>query len=60
MTASPPKNQSLTKSQLAAKYNICRETLNTWLIRAEIHIPKNIKILNPEQIKTIFEKIGEP
>ena len=50
----------MSKKELAAAYNICPATFSTWLKRAGIAIDKNVKILTPAQVQTIFDKIGEP
>ena len=52
----------MTKSQLAQAYGICVRTLNKWMQPFILEIGTNPKtyIYNPEQIKTIFEKLGEP
>lgn len=52
----------MTRKQLAAHYGICVRTFNKW-IKPFIHeigeIP-DTKIFTPAQVRTIFEKIGEP
>jgi hypothetical protein len=54
--------EAMTKAQLAALYKVCVKTLNKWLepFAAEIGDKPNTYIYTPAQIKTIYEKLGEP
>lgn len=54
--------RAMSKSEMAKAYGICVSTLNNWFARfpAEIVIDKKAKILTPEQVKMVYEKIGTP
>lgn len=61
-TETATKPRAMSKSELAAAYGICANTLNNWFKRFpnDIIIDKKAKILTPDQVKIIYEKIGEP
>ena len=54
--------EAMTKTQLAALYKICPRTLAKWLkpFISEIGELPGTYIFTPAQVKTIFDKIGEP
>lgn len=56
------KPVAMSKSQLAELYDVSLETLRAWINRFpdDIKISKTAKLLTPEQVKMIYEKIGEP
>ena len=61
ITEASTKATAQTKGQIARSYGICVRTLNNWLSRfPEIVIDAKTKILTPEQVKMIYDKIGEP
>ncbi len=61
----PVKLKSYYKYELAAKYNVCTKTFSSW-----IHIyleelqqfgyKKSTKLLRPEVVRFLFERLGEP
>jgi hypothetical protein len=53
---------AMTKTQLAALYKVCPRTLAKWMkpFKNEIGVTAETYIYTPAQVKTIFEKIGEP
>jgi len=59
-----PKTEpaAMTKTQLAALYKVCPRTLNKWIkpFLTEIGTTAGTYIFTPAQVKTIFERIGEP
>jgi hypothetical protein len=58
----PAKIKAMNKSQLARMYKVCTRTLNKWLapFAHEIGEIPNTNTFTPEQVRIIFEKIGEP
>jgi transposase-like protein len=54
--------RAMTKTEMAAAYGVCPRTFNKWIkpFRNEIGTIDGTNILTPAQVKTIFEKIGEP
>lgn len=59
MNQTTTKIQAYSKQQLCDLYNISRTTLKKWLQAASIDTGKE-KILNPNQIRELFEKVGKP
>ena len=55
-----PLKKAMSKERLASLYKISSGTLCAWFRRAGLDIPKNVKILTPAQLQTIYEKLGEP
>ncbi|WP_271783683.1 DUF4248 domain-containing protein [Aquimarina algiphila] len=61
----PVKIKAYYKYELAALYNVCTKTFSSW-----IHIyldelqkfgyKKNTKLLRPEVVRFLFERLGEP
>ena len=50
-----------TLSELAAAYKVNPKTLTRWIKRhPEIKLFPRQKIFTPQQLKIIYEKIGEP
>lgn len=59
----PIKPEAKTLKQLAASYNIGVNTMRTWLHRVGVTKPGEKRqgyIFTPAEVKTIYEKIGEP
>jgi predicted site-specific integrase-resolvase len=56
------KPVAMTKKQLAQQYNVSVRTLRKWLnpFIEEIGTPQKTYIYTPEQVKKIYEKVGEP
>ena len=52
----------MTKTELAILYGVSTKTLNKWIkpFKAEIGAIAGTYILTVNQVRTIFEKIGEP
>lgn len=53
---------AMNRIQLANLYKVCPRTLNKWLrpYLTEIGTTEGTNIFTPAQVKTIFDKIGEP
>lgn len=54
--------RAMTKTQLAALYKVCARTLEKWIepFKTEVELNPGTYIYTPAQVKTIFEKLGEP
>ena len=54
--------EAMTKTQLALLYKVCPKTLAKWLkpFITEIGDLPGTYLFTPAQVKTIFDKIGEP
>jgi hypothetical protein len=54
--------EAMTKTQLAARYKVCTRTLNKWIkpFMSEIGELEKTYIFTPEQVRKIYEKLGEP
>ena len=52
----------MTKTELAILYGVCTRTLNKWIkpFKEEIQFTPGTYILTINQVRTIFDKIGEP
>lgn len=58
----PVKAEAMTLTQLAAKYKVCPRTVKKWLAdhADTIGRPKHTYIFTPDQVKKIYEILGEP
>jgi len=58
----PIKPEAMTLTQLAVKYKVCAKTIKKWLAdySDEIGRPKHTYIFTPEQVRKIYERLGEP
>ena len=55
------KYPSMTRTQIAQKYNVCLPTLNKMLAKIpDFTLDKTSRILPPKQVSIIFEHLGEP
>ena len=61
----PVKIKAYYKKELAAMYNVCAKTLAAWI---HTYLPdlekygykKSTKLLRPEVVRFLFERLGEP
>jgi hypothetical protein len=62
MSDTHTKPEAMTLTQMAAKYKVCSRTIKKWIepYLDEIGRPQRTYIFTPEQVRKIFEKIGEP
>jgi hypothetical protein len=61
----PVKVKAYYKYELAAMYGICTKTFAAWIHRYldELHhlgYTKHTKLLRPEVVRFLFERLGEP
>ena len=59
------KEKAYYKHEMAALYNVCTKTFSTWihLYFGELQrfgYKKHTKLLRPEVVRFLFEKLGEP
>ena len=55
------KYPSMTRTQIAQKYEVCLPTLNKMLAKIPGFIlDKASRVLTPKQVSNIFEHLGEP
>ena len=56
------KPEAMTLTQLALKYKVCTKTVKKWLqpFIDDIGRPEKTYLFTPEQVRKIYEKIGEP
>ena len=61
----PVKVKAYYKKELAAMYNVCEKTFASWI---HTYLPdleqygykKSTKLLRPEVVRFLFERLGEP
>ncbi len=61
----PVKVKAYYKYELAALYNVCTKTFSSWIHTylkelKEFGYHKNTKLLRPEVVRFLFERLGEP
>lgn len=61
----PVKIKAYYKYELAALYNVCTKTFSSWIhsYRKELEAfgyKKSTKLLRPEVVRFLFERLGEP
>ena len=55
------KYPSMTRTQIAQRYEVCLPTLNKMLAKIpDFILDKTSRILTPKQVRLIFEHLGEP
>lgn len=60
-----PKVRAYYKYELAAMYNVCTKTFSAWIYRyfeelQQFGYTKNTKLLRPEIVRFLFERLGDP
>ena len=60
-----PKIKAYYKYELAAMYNVCTKTFSAWIHRylnelKQFGYTKHTKLLRPEIVRFLFERLGEP
>ena len=57
----PEKYPTMTRTQMANKYQVCLKTFNKMLsIIPDFTLNKSLRTLTPKQVALIFEHLGEP
>ncbi len=61
----PVKLKAYYKYELAALYNVCPKTLSSWIhtYLEQLKVfgyKKSTKLLRPEVVRFLFERLGEP
>jgi len=61
----PVKLKAYYKFELAALYGVCTKTLSSWIhtYLKELEVfgyTKSTKLLRPEVVRFLFERLGEP
>ncbi len=56
------KPEAMTKTQLAARYKVCIGTFSKWIKPHSEYIGmrENTYLYTPDQVKKIYEVLGEP
>jgi hypothetical protein len=55
------KYPTMTRTQIAQKYQVCLKTLNKMLLLIpDFALNKNLRTLTPKQVALIHEHLGEP
>ncbi|TSE03058.1 DUF4248 domain-containing protein [Aquimarina algiphila] len=62
---SPIKLKAYYKYELAALYNVCTKTFSSWIHTyleelQQFGYKKSTKLLRPEVVRFLFERLGEP
>ena len=60
-----PKIKAYYKYELAAMYNVCTKTFSAWIQMyfeelQQFGYKKHTKLLRPEIVRFLFERLGEP
>ena len=60
-----PKVKAYYKYELAAMYNVCTKTFSAWIHMylgdlKQFGYTKHTKLLRPEIVRYLFERLGEP
>ena len=61
----PIKIKAYYKKELAAMYNVCAKTFASWIHTYLVDLEKygykkSTKLLRPEVVRFLFERLGEP
>ncbi|WP_299313257.1 DUF4248 domain-containing protein [uncultured Aquimarina sp.] len=61
----PTKLRAYYKYELAALYNVCTKTFSSWIHTyleelEKFGYKKSTKLLRPEVVRFLFERLGEP
>ncbi len=61
----PAKVKAYYKYELAALYNVCTKTFSSWINiyleeLKQFGYQKSTKLLRPEVVRFLFERLGEP
>ncbi|MBP2831266.1 DUF4248 domain-containing protein [Aquimarina sp. U1-2] len=61
----PVKIKSYYKYELAAMYNVCSKTFSAWMHTyleelQQFGYKKHTKLLRPEVVRFLFDRLGEP